>query len=61
MKNPFMSAWLSEANKIANAGKGQMMAEMSRQQQAMTKAWVDQMVEMQQAWLAMMFPWMPRK
>lgn len=56
-----MSAWLSEANKIANAGKGQMMAEMSRQQQAMTKAWVDQMVEMQQAWLAMMFPWMPRK
>ena len=26
MKNPFMSLWLSEYNKMANAAKGQMMA-----------------------------------
>lgn len=43
MRNPFMSAWLSAANKTAGAARGQMMAEAQRQQQAFArgvlKAW----------------------
>lgn len=43
MKNPWMSMWLSAANKAAGASRGLWMAEAQRQQQAavkeMTKAW----------------------
>lgn len=43
MKNPWMSMWLSAANKAAGAGRGLWMAEAQRQQQAfikeITKAW----------------------
>lgn len=43
MKNPWMSMWLSAANKAAGASRGAWMAEASRQQQAfakeMAKAW----------------------
>lgn len=43
MKNPWMSMWLSAANKAAGTGRGLWMAEAQRQQQAfikeMTKAW----------------------
>ncbi|SNS22086.1 hypothetical protein [Tropicimonas sediminicola] len=56
-KNPYMSWWLSEANKAASASRGLFAAEMSRQQKAMTDAWTEQAVEM---WMAFWFPWMPR-
>ena len=55
MKNPFMSMWLSEYNKMANAAKGQMMAEASRQQTAMMKEWSEQAIQM---WMSMWFPWL---
>ncbi len=35
MKNPFLSAWLSGANKAAGAGRSFWAAEMQRQQTAM--------------------------
>jgi hypothetical protein len=31
-RNPFMSLWLSAANRMANTGRGMMMAEARRQQ-----------------------------
>lgn len=49
-KNPFMSLWLSEYHKMANAAKGQWAAELSRQQTAMTEEWVEM-------WMAIWFPW----
>ena len=52
MKNPWMSAWLSAANTMGAAGRGQMAAEMSRQQTAMMQAWTE-------AWMAFWFPWLP--
>lgn len=55
MKNPWMSAWLSEYHKAAGAMQGQMMAEMTRQQKAMTEAWMKQATE---AWVGLWFPWM---
>ncbi len=43
MKNPWMSLWLSNANKAANTARGLWLAEAQRQQQAfareMAKAW----------------------
>ncbi len=43
-KNPFMSLWLSGANKVAGAAKGQVMAAGRKQQQAVvreaTKVWM---------------------
>ena len=43
MKNPWMSMWLSAANKTAGTGRGLWMAEAQRRQQAflkeMTRAW----------------------
>ncbi len=56
-KNPFMSWWLSEWHKAANAAQGQFAAEMTRQQEAMMKAWTKQASEF---WTAMLFPWAPR-
>jgi hypothetical protein len=35
MKNPWMSMWLSAANKTAGAARGQWMAEAQRQQTAL--------------------------
>ncbi|MBP7003557.1 hypothetical protein [Amaricoccus sp.] len=37
MKNPFMSMWMSAANKAIGAGRGLVTAEMRRQQSAMAK------------------------
>ncbi len=37
MKNPWMSLWLSAANKAAGPMRGAVAAEMKRQQTAMTK------------------------
>ena len=37
MKNPWMSLWLSAANKAGNTARGMWMAEARRQQQALTK------------------------
>jgi hypothetical protein len=37
MKNPFMSAWLSAANRAAGVGRGMVTAEMRRQQSAAAK------------------------
>lgn len=34
-KNPFMSLWLSAANRVGNTGRGLFMAESRRQQTAM--------------------------
>ena len=43
MKNPWMSLWLSAANKTAGTARGLWMAEAQRQQKALakdlTKAW----------------------
>jgi hypothetical protein len=43
MKNPWMSAWLSTANRAAGTARGYWMAEAQRQQQAfareLAKAW----------------------
>jgi hypothetical protein len=37
MKNPFMSMWLSNANRALNVGRGMVTAEMRRQQSAAAK------------------------
>lgn len=37
MKNPFMSVWLSNANRALGVGRGLVTAEMRRQQNAATK------------------------
>ena len=57
MKNPWMSAWLSAANHTTSTARGQMAAEMSRQQAAMMKAWSGQAT---QAWMKAWFPWLPQ-
>lgn len=54
MKNPWMSWWLSEWHKAANASKGQMMAEMSRQQSKILREWQEQSVNM---WMSFWMPW----
>ena len=56
MKNPWMSAWLSAANQMSGAGRGQMAAEMSRQQSAMMKAWSHAATGF---WTAALAPWLP--
>ena len=44
-KNPYMSAWLRAANKVANTARGQAIAagkaEARRSQKAMVSAWFD--------------------
>lgn len=45
MKNPWMSLWLSAANKAVGTSRGLWMAEAQRQQQRMLK-------EMTKAWTA---------
>ena len=37
MKNPWMSMWLSAANKAANTGRGLWMAEAKKQQRALAR------------------------
>jgi len=37
MKNPFMSMWLSNANRALGVGRGMVTAEMRRQQSAGAK------------------------
>ena len=37
MKNPFMSMWLSNANRALGVGRGMVTAEMRRQQSAAAK------------------------
>jgi hypothetical protein len=37
MKNPFMSMWLSNANRALGIGRGMVTAEMRRQQSAAAK------------------------
>lgn len=37
MKNPFMSMWLSNANRALGVGRGLVTAEMRRQQSAAAK------------------------
>lgn len=50
MKNPWMSLWLSEANKVTGAARGQMTAEMRKTQTAMMQEWQRAWME---AWLTM--------
>ena len=57
LKNPWMSAWLSAAGTMSAAARGQIAAETSRQQTAMTKAWAEAATAF---WMAAMFPWLPR-
>lgn len=53
MKNPWMSLWLSAANKSAGAAQGLWMAEAQRQQRALAKRMTEQMTEqMAAAWTA---------
>jgi hypothetical protein len=44
-KNPYMSAWLSAANKVTNTARGQAIAagktEARRSQKDVTSAWFD--------------------
>lgn len=40
MKNPWMSAWLSAANKAAGPMRGLWMAEAQRQQKAFIDQWM---------------------
>lgn len=54
MKNPWMSAWLSAANSMTGAARGQAMAEMSKAQTQMMQEW--QRANMQ-IWQSMMMPW----
>ena len=42
MKNPWLSLWLSTANAWAGAARGFWMAEMQRQQTAMTNRLIEQ-------------------
>lgn len=56
MKNPWMSAWLSAANRTAGTARGLGAAEMGRQQATMTKAWTEAATAF---WLAPMTFWMP--
>ena len=58
MKNPWMSAYLSAANQMTSAARGQMAAEASRQQTEMMRAWTEAATEF---WTRAMFPWLPRK
>ena len=58
MKNPWMSAYLSAANQMTSAARGQMMAEASKQQTTMMEMWTEQMTQM---WMQMMFPWLPKQ
>lgn len=39
MKNPWLSAYLSAANTVTNAARGQMMAEFSKAQTQMMQDW----------------------
>lgn len=57
MKNPWMSMWLSAVNSAVAPARGQMAAEMARQQNAMAKAWTEQATR---AWMSMWFPWLPQ-
>ena len=57
MKNPWMSAWLSAANRAAAPARGQAMAEMTRRQNAMMQLWTEQATR---AWMGVWFPWLPR-
>ncbi len=54
MKNPWMSMWLSAANQMTGAARGQMMSEMSKAQTQMMQEWQRANMEM---WRAMMMPW----
>ena len=38
MKNPFMSMWLSNANRALGVGRGMVTAELRRQQSAAARA-----------------------
>lgn len=40
MKNPLMSAWLSAANRMTAAARGQITAEMRKAQQQAMREWV---------------------
>lgn len=44
-KNPFMSIWLSEANRMASSMRGQAAAQAKRQMNQMTKESVKQFFE----------------
>lgn len=55
MKNPWMSAWLSAANQMTAASRGQMAAELQRQQNQVMQAWGDAAVRF---WMGMWFPWL---
>ncbi|WBU61445.1 hypothetical protein [Paracoccus albus] len=48
-----MSVWLSTANSIAGASRGQMMAEMHKAQNQMIRDWQNAWFDI---WLGMWFP-----
>jgi hypothetical protein len=51
-KNPLMSLWMSAANSAAGSARGLWMAEMQRQQSAMTQASTRQMIQFStSAWM----------
>lgn len=55
MKNPWMSAWLSAANSMTGAARGQMMASVNKAQRQAMQDWQD-------AWVsACMEMWFPKK
>lgn len=40
MKNPWMSAWLSAANRMTSAARGQMTAQMRKAQKQAMSEWM---------------------
>ncbi len=53
MPNPLMTAWLQAATQATSTGRVNLTSEIGRQQADLVKVWMD-------AWMAAMFPWLPR-
>lgn len=58
MNNPWMSAWMSAANSVANRHRAHVLCEMRRQQDEIAKIWTDAGI---QFWMALWFPWLPHQ
>lgn len=58
MKNPWMSAYLSAANSMTGAARGQIMSEYSKAQTRMMQDWQRMWID---GWMQMWFPAASRK
>lgn len=53
MRNPWMSAWLSAANRMSGPARGQMMADLGWSQRQVMRAWQKAWAD---AWMGVWFP-----